>query len=338
MSTIREVAKLAGVSPATVSRVMNGEVPVADDTRRRVEEAMQQLGYRPNSFARSLASNRSDCIGLVISHLAGPFMGTLMVNLEERLRLHQKSLLVASGHNELVREQESIDFLMSRRCDGLLVQSDRLHDDALVALAAQIPLVVINRRVPGLENQCSYVDNQQGGYLATRHLIERGHRHIACITGPRWKQDATQRLAGFHQAMEEAGLSVPEGAVVEGTWQESSGREAVDTLRRRGLHFTALAVGNDDMAIGAMLHLKELGLSVPEDVSLVGFDDEVYAHYVTPGLTSVHVPVDRMAQAASGRIMSLAYDEPWQGPLCFSTHLVERGTVAPPSSAHVTPS
>ncbi|APE31047.1 hypothetical protein BOX17_08845 [Halomonas aestuarii] len=330
MSTIKEVASLAGVSPATVSRVMNGEVPVAEQTLRRVEDAMQRLGYRPNSFARSLASNRSDCIGLVISHLAGPFMGTLMVNLEEALRLRNKSLLVASGHNELIREQESIDFLMSRRCDGLLVQSDRLHDDALVALAAQIPLVIINRQVPGLEGQCSYVDNRQGGYLATRHLIEQGHRHIACISGPRWKQDATQRLAGYHQAMEEAGLSVPDAAVVEGTWQESSGREAVDILRRRGLPFTALAVGNDDMAIGAMLHLKELGLRVPEDVSLVGFDDEVYAHYVTPGLTSVHVPVDRMAQSAGSRVISMVDHAPWEGPLCFSTHLVERGTVAPP--------
>ncbi|MDI4636368.1 MULTISPECIES: LacI family DNA-binding transcriptional regulator [Halomonadaceae] len=330
MSTIKEVASLAGVSPATVSRVMNGEVPVAEKTRQRVEDAMQRLGYRPNSFARSLASNRSDCIGLVISHLAGPFMGTMMVNLEERLRLNQKSLLVSSGHNELSREMESIDFLMSRRCDGLLVQSDRLSDDALIALATEIPLVVINRLVPALASQCSYVDNQRGSYLATRHLIQQGHCHIACITGPLWKQDAAQRLAGFRQAMAEAGLQVPEAAVIEGSWQESSGRIAVDTLRQRNLHFTALAVGNDDMAIGAMMRLQALGLNVPRDVSLVGFDDEVYAHYVTPGLTSVHVPVDRMAQAASGRLLSLAYDEPWEGERCFATHLVERGTVAPP--------
>ncbi|MCW4149865.1 LacI family DNA-binding transcriptional regulator [Halomonas sp. 18H] len=330
MSTIKEVANLARVSPATVSRVMNGEVPVAQQTRQRVEDAMRHLGYRPNSFARSLASNRSDCIGLVISHLAGPFMGTLMVNLEERLRLNQKSLLVASGHDELQREQDSIDFLMSRRCDGLLIQSDRLSDETLISLAAEIPLIVINRRVPGLEAQCSHVDNRQGSYLATQHLIHNGHRHIACITGPLWKQDAAQRLAGYHQAMEEAGLAIDETAIIEGDWQERSGSHAVCTLRERGIPFTALTVGNDDMAIGAMLQMQEWGWRIPEDVSLVGFDDEVYAHFVTPGLTSVHVPVDHMAQSASAQLLSLLNGKPWEGQRCFMTHLVERGTVVPP--------
>lgn len=330
MSTIREVARLARVSPATVSRVMNGEVPVALETRQRVEDAMRHLGYRPNSFARSLASNRSDCIGLVISHLAGPFMGTLMTTLEEQLRLNEKSLLVASGHDELKREMESIDFLMSRRCDGLLIQADRVSDATMLTLSAEIPLIVINRCVEGLEDQCSHVDNRQGGYLATRHLIDQGHRHIACITGPLWKQDASQRLAGYRLAMEEAGLTINEAAVIEGNWLECSGRSAVLTLRERGVHFTALAVGNDDMAIGAMLQMQEWKWRIPEDVSLVGFDDEVYAHFVTPGLTSVHVPVDAIAKSASTQLLSLLDGQVWSGQRCFMTHLVERNTVAPP--------
>jgi len=258
-------------------------------------------------------------------------MGTLMTTLEEQLRLNQKSLLVASGHDELTREKESIDFLMSRRCDGLLIQSDRLSDDALIKLAQEIPLVVINRRIPGLEEQCSHVDNCQGSYLATRHLINNGHRHIAYITGPLWKQDAAQRLEGYRLAMEEAGLMLDEAAIIEGNWLESSGRNAVLTLRERGVRFTALAVGNDDMAIGAMLQMQEWGWRIPKDVSLVGFDDEVYAHFVTPGLTSVHVPVDAMAQSASAQLLSLLDGQPLDSQRCFMTHLVERKTVAPPS-------
>lgn len=330
MSTIKQVAERAGVSQATVSRVMNGEVRVAEATRQRVDEAMQALGYRPNSFARSLASNRSNGIGLVISHLAGAFMGRLMTSLEERMRRQDKSLLVASGHSEATCEREAIDFLLSRRCDGLLVHADVLSDEALEALGAQVPIVIVNRVVPALIDRCAHVDNVQGGYRATRHLIELGHRRIACITGPLWKQDATQRLMGYRRAMAEAGLPVDSDAIVEGDSQLPSGRHAIEVLRGREVAFTALVVGSDDMAIGAMQQLREVGLRVPEDVSLVGYDDEAYADFVTPGLTTIHVPVEEMAQAAAGRLLALTYGHAWEGRMQFPVELVERGTTAPP--------
>ncbi|WP_411161714.1 LacI family DNA-binding transcriptional regulator [Chromohalobacter sp. HP20-39] len=332
MSTIKEVAEQAGVSQATVSRVMNGEVRVAEPTRLRVEAAVAALGYHPNAFARSLASNRSHGVGLIISHLGGPFMGRLMLTLEDVLRRHDKSLLVASGRSDPEREREAARFLLARRCDGLLVHADGMSDEELEALAAQTPLVVINRLVPALSDRCVHVDNVSGGYQATRHLIEQGHRRIACITGPLWKQDATQRLMGYRRAMAQAKLAVDTDAVFEGDSLEHSGRLAVERLATRGVDYTALVTGNDEMALGAIARLRELGRSVPEEVSMVGYDDEAYARYVSPGLTTVHAPLEEMAAAAAQRLLALAYDRPWQGELRFTPWLVERGTVAPPAS------
>ncbi|RKR07652.1 LacI family transcriptional regulator [Kushneria sinocarnis] len=328
MSTIREVAELAGVSQATVSRVMSGEVPVTESTRQRVESAMQALDYAPNAFARSLASNRSQGVGLMISHLGGPFMGRMMVTLEDRLRAYDKSLLVASGRSDPERERETVRFLLARRCDGMLLHADGMGDDELAALAERLPVVILNRLVPRLAEQCVHIDNVAGGYQATRHLIGHGHRAIACITGPLWKQDATQRLMGYRRAMAEAHLAVDSDCVIEGDSTEAGGRRAVDRLEARGVACTAVVAGNDEMAVGAMARLRELGRRIPGDISVIGYDDEAYAHHLTPGLTTIHAPIEEMAEAAAARLLELTYELPWQGPLVFRPWLVERGTVA----------
>lgn len=327
MPTIREVAIRAGVSPATVSRVMKGKVPVNADTRARVEAAISAMGYAPNAFARSLASNRLGGVGLVISHLAGPFMGRVMMTLEATLRRANVSLLVASGGGEAGREQEAVDFLLGRRCDGLIVHADALADDTLTALATTTPLVVFNRQVPDIDAHCIYLDNEYGGYLATRHLLAQGHRRIACLTGPLRQQDAAGRLAGYQRALSEAGIKVDDHAILEGDFTERSGEQGMATLLAREVPITAVVVGNDDMALGAMTILRARGIAIPQAMSLVGYDNEACARHVMPALTTVHAPLEEMAQAAAERLLLLIDGASLPPSTPFMPTLIERQTV-----------
>lgn len=337
MANIRDVAKKAGVSVATVSRVMTGDAPVNEQTRRRVERAMATLDYAPNAFARSLAFNRSFSVGLLISHLAGPFIGRLLTTVETTLRDRQMSLIVASGQSDAEQEQAAIHFLLSKRCDGLLVHADGMSDAALGKLADRVPLVVLNRHVDALADQCVVADNALGGYLATRHLIDLGHQRIACLTGSLFKQDARHRLAGFQRAMDEAGLDVPEGAVVEGNFTEASGAAGVRTLHERGVAFTGLVTGNDEMAISAMGALRAQGYALPHDISVVGYDDEMYARHMVPSLTTIHAPVEEMANYGVQLITALI-DQPEEAIAHqnFPPRLVVRGSTAPPAKVDLT--
>ncbi|SPJ32079.1 LacI family DNA-binding transcriptional regulator [Kushneria phyllosphaerae] len=332
MPTIREVAAYASVSAATVSRVMKGEVPVNAETRGRVEAAIAALGYAPNAFARSLASNRMGGVGLVISHLAGPFMGRVMMTLEATLRRANVSLLVASGGGEAGREQEAVDFLLGRRCDGLIVHADALSDAMLATLAATTPLVVFNRRVLEIDAHCIYLDNECGGYLATRHLLDQGHRHIACLTGPLRQQDAAGRLAGYQRALKERGIQVDEQAILEGDFTERSGEQGMAALLARAAPITAVVAGNDDMALGAMTILRARGVAIPQTLSLVGYDNEACARHVMPALTTVHAPLEEMAQEAAERLLKLVAGASLPAPTPFMPTLIERETVGPPLS------
>ncbi|WP_457809340.1 LacI family DNA-binding transcriptional regulator [Kushneria sp. EE4] len=330
MPTIREVAARAGVSPATVSRVMKGEVRVNVETRTRVEAAISAMGYAPNAFARSLASNRLGGVGLVISHLAGPFMGRVMATLEAALRRANVSLLVASGGGEAGREQEAVDFLLGRRCDGLIVHADALSNETLAALATHTPLVVFNRLVPEIAEHCIHLDNECGGYLATRHLLDRGHRHIACLTGPLRQQDAAGRLAGYRRALREQGIEADDHAIIEGDFTERSGEQGMATLLAREMVVTAVVAGNDDMALGAMAVLRAQGISMPQTISLIGYDDEACARHVVPALTTVHAPLEEMAQNAAERLLRLIDGATPAPSSPFVPTLIERETVAAP--------
>ncbi|WP_456268494.1 LacI family DNA-binding transcriptional regulator [Kushneria sp. AK178] len=330
MPTIREVAARAGVSPATVSRVMKGEVRVNAETRSRVEAAIEALGYAPNAFARSLASNRLNGVGLVISHLAGPFMGRVMMTLEAALRRANVSLLVASGGGEAGREQEAVDFLLGRRCDGLIVHANALSNETLAGLAATTPLVVFNRQVPQIADHCIHLDNEYGGYLATRHLLDQGHRRIACLTGPLRLQDAAGRLAGYRRALSEQGIEVDDRAIVEGDFTEGSGEQGMATLLARRVPMTAVVAGNDDMALGAMAALRARGCLMPQTVSLIGYDDEACSRHVTPALTTVHAPLEEMAEAAAQRLLALIEGRTPTPASAFMPTLIERASVTAP--------
>lgn len=330
MATIREVSKYAQVSVATVSRVVNGNKWVAEATRQRVLDAMQALGYQPNSFARSLATNKSETIGMVVGDLGGPFFGEMMQYAERVIRDAGKHLIVTSGHSSLEEERDAIQFLLKRRCDALILHLDLMPDEEILELvdSETSPMILVNRLVPELADQCVCLDNEAGGYLAARHLIDLGHRRIACITGPLYKSDARDRLAGYRRALEGAGLDYDDRLVVQGDFLEPGGEVALDRLLRRDEPFTGLVVGNDLMAIGVINSLKERGLRIPEDCSLVGYDDVLMAGYLDPALTTVRVPVAEFGTAAGRLALKLGEGIDGEVRNRFQPELVERATTA----------
>lgn len=330
MATIYEVSKLAGVSLATVSRVMNASGRVSEKTRQKVLAAMELLDYRPNSIAQSLASNCSNSVGILVPELHGPFFGILVSGIEAEIREAGKHVIVTVGHSDEAKEKEGIEFLVGRRCDALVIHVDALSDDYLAELCrGKIPVVIMNRWVPGLGDHCITIENEHGGYIATRYLLEQGHRDIAYIAGPLWKRDAAQRLAGHRRALAEAGVEFNKALMVEGDFHESSGSRGMAQLLDRGAPFSAVACANDGMAAGAMKVARERGRRVPEDISIVGFDNVIIARYLYPRLSTIDFPVEDMGRMAARWILKHVYHQDGlEVTNMFEPSLVRRESVA----------
>lgn len=331
MATIYEVSELAGVSLATVSRVMNKSGRVTDKTRQKVEAAMAELGYRPNSIAQSLASNRSNSVGILVPELHGPFFGTMLSGIEAELRDAEKHVIITVGHSEEAKEQDGIEFLLSRKCDALILHVDAVSDDYLVALNdGAVPIVLINRSIAGIAGNCVNLDNEHGGYIAARSLLEIGHRSLAYISGPRWKKDASERLAGHKRALSEFGAPNVNELIVEGDFQESSGSRGMAQLLETGIPFSAVLCGNDNMAAGAVDVARENGLSIPDDISVVGFDNLIFARYIHPKLSTVDYPIIGMGQMAARIVLNTVYDiDGSEIRNVFKPKLVSRASVQP---------
>ncbi|OHU88081.1 MULTISPECIES: LacI family DNA-binding transcriptional regulator [Pseudoalteromonas] len=310
MATIYQVSELAGVSLATVSRVMNNNTRVSDKTKQKVLKAMAELGYQPNSIAQSLASNRSNSVGVLVSELHGPFFGDMMSAIEDTLRLEGKHTIITSGHSDEERECASIEFLLGRKCDALILHAEAVSDEYLLSLESRgIEFVLINRYIEQIKNRCIRLDNKQGGYLATQHLINLGHRNLAYISGPKWKQDAQERLQGHKQALADAGISFDEVLCFEGDYRQSSGSKGLDWLRAHAPEFSGVICANDEMASGVMTRARQLNLDVPSELSVVGFDNIIYASYLYPTLTTIDYPIYEMGRMAAKYILKQVYEK-----------------------------
>jgi LacI family transcriptional regulator len=330
MANIYQVAELARVSVATVSRIINNSGRVTDKTRLRVVNAMEELGYRPSSIAQALATNRTNCVGVLVSELHGPFFGDMLSALEQELRSAGKFVIVTAGHSDEAREKAGLQFLIGRQCDALIVHVEALPDQYLRDHDGNpAPLVVMNRTVPGLLDHCLTLDNEYGGYLATRYLLKMGHTRIAYISGPLSWHDASQRLAGHNRALAEAGIKPDKRLLVEGDYHETAGAEALGQLLDAGLAFTAIACGNDQMAAGVMAAARDRGLRIPEDLSIVGFDNAPISRYLHPKLSTIDYPIGEMGRMAARWVLRHVYgDERIEARRKFEPGLLERASVA----------
>ena len=329
MATIYQVSELAGVSLATVSRVINNTGRVSEKTKGKVTDAMEKLGYRPNAMAQSLASNRSNSIGVLVPELNGAFFGHLMTGVESQLRAANKHVIITASHSEEQREKDGIEFLLSRKCDALILHVEALSNAYLIELAkGDVPIFILNRWIEGLEDKCIYLDNKIGGYLAAKTVLGKGHTQIAYITGQEWKTDSNDRLFGHKAALEEAGIEFDEELLFHGNFVHESGSHGLTELLHRGKPFTALVCANDEMASGAMTTARKLGMNLPKDLSIVGFDNLVYASYLYPTLTTINYPIQQMAKSAANLVLREVYERAnLDVQHQFTPKLVERNSV-----------
>lgn len=327
--TLEMVARAAGVSPSTVSRILNGTAVVSDEKKAAVDEAVARLGFVPNPMARGLAGGRTLSVGVVTQAIDSPFYGGALRGVEDELSRAGYSPLFVSGHWNATQEARSIEVLRSRRVDGIIVLTGRLSDAALATFAQSLPIVVTGRNLqaPGL--YALNFDNFEGGRLATHHLLSLGHRRIAFIAGDNRHPDAKERQRGYRAALEAAGIAFDPALVMPGQYHEDSGRMAVERLLDSRAGFTAIFAANDQMAFGARLALHKRKLRVPEDVSLVGFDDLFSAEYTVPPLSTVHHPVYELGQiAASAMLQMLAGEDP-EGTLPAPRFIVRESASGP---------
>lgn len=333
--TLEEIARAAGVSPSTVSRILNGTVRVSDAKQRAVEEAIARFNYRPNALARSLASGKTDTIGVLTQTVASPFYAEWLRGIEDALQDPRLTPLFVSSRWNLAEERTRLEQFVARRVDGIIVLHAQLDEASLLDFSRQTPLVVLGRSLETHATLASVpIDNVQGARDATRHLIALGHRDIAFIAGPPSHIDATERLAGYRMALEEADIAFNPALVEQGDYVETGGVTAMERLLTRGVKFSAVFCANDQTAYGARLVLYRLGLRVPDDISLVGFDDVPTTQYTTPPLTTVRQPIYQMGRQAADMIVRLIRNEPVT-PAAIPLELVVRETTrqfAPPTA------
>ena len=309
--TLDMVARHAGVSPSTVSRILNGTATVSAEKQQAVDDAIRTLGFRPNPVARGLAGGRTLSVGVMTQTISSPFYGEALHGIEDKLEAAGYIPLFVSGHWQEPEERKALEALMSRRVDGLIVLAGRLPNEALQAYAQDVPMVVVGRQIAGPRLFSFGFDNRAGAGIATRHLIEAGHTRIAFISGDPAHEDALERLSGYREALEQAGLAFDPALVVPGDYTEAGGLLAVNRLLDAGRPFTAIFAANDQTAIGAALGLYRRQVRVPDDVSLVGFDDLAPAKFSIPPLTTVRQSVYELgAEAATAMLALLAGQAP----------------------------
>lgn len=308
MVTLVEVAQEAGVSPSTVSRILSGTANVSQRKRHAVEEAIRKLNYQPNIIAKGLVRGLTMSIGVLTQDISSPFYNDALLGVQEALQGTDYVPVFVDGHWDSKDEETALQRLMGR-VDGLIIMGGSLAEDTLTRLAESMPIIAIGRKIPDRENHSLILDN----YWATRklmdYLFELGHTRIAHIAGPKDHPDAIERLHAYRDALEAANLDQDERLLVEGDYHESAGLIGVATLLESRVMFTAIFAANDQMAYGARLALYRRGIRVPEEVSLVGFDDSKTSEYFSPPLTTVRQPMHELGRQAAEGLLALINGE-----------------------------
>lgn len=330
MATMKDVARVAGVSTSTVSHVINGDRFVSEAVREKVLQAVKQLNYAPSALARSLKINQTRTIGMLLTASSNPFYAEVVRGVERSCYERGYSLILCNTEGDPERMSRSLETLLQKRVDGLLLmcsESSALSPD-IMGRYPSLPTVMMDWAP---FEGCGGVikDNSlQGGEIATRYLITQGYRRIACITGPLDKTTAHNRLEGYRKAMDDAGLPRPSFYEVSGDFEFASGYQAMQQLLRLELPPEAVFACNDAMAVGVYRALHQAGLSIPEDVAVMGYDDIELARYLSPPLTTIQQPKDELGELAIDTLLYRMTD-PYSPPnvLTLTPELAVRESV-----------
>lgn len=337
--TIRDVAKAAGVSVTTVSRVLNRYADVSAKTRQKVLRVIEELGYQPNAVARGLVKKRTRTIGLVVSDLTKSrsghhFMFDVLIGVNDRAQAYGYDVILFSTSPTAQEKTSYLDFVRQRRVDGVIVMGIRLNDPYTEEIVrSSIPSVLID--VMRTSKTCSYVttDNIAGARMATEYLLRLGHRHIGMVNGHRQADVSLQRLAGYQQALRDAGLPYRESYVYDGAFEQADGAKGTAELLSRHPEITAIFFASDLMAIGGMHQVESEGKSVPEDLSIVGFDDIDLATLVRPPLTTIRQHRYEMGETAVDTLVRMLDEGDVGRGIVLAPELIVRESARPLETA-----
>lgn len=297
-ATIRDVAREAGVSHQTVSRVINGSADVLPETRARVEQAIETLGFRPSAIARSMAQGRTQTLACIAPNLTDYTLASVIEGAELEARQHGYFLLSSSAANPEAFQELVEELVGHRRVDGLIIINPYV-DERYQSVPENFPVVFVGARARD-KSFCSVsLDDEKAAYDATRHLLELGHRKIAMVTGPMAEDCCTDRSNGYTRALEAAGLPVDWGLIIEGDWSATSGQDALLALAEEGNLPSAIFAQNDRMALGVLHTARDMGLKIPEQLAVIGVDDMPLSSYFDPPLTTMHQDMPRIGQEAT---------------------------------------
>jgi len=304
--TIKDVARKAGVSPSTASRVAGNYGYVSEKNRRKVLSAVRDMGYRPNAIARSMVTKATQTIGLVVTDILNPFFAHLTRGIEEITWQAGYTLILANTDEDIKHEEAVLHALQEKQVDGLIIIPASSNPSALLVnlYESGTPIVLLDRMVKDLSTDVILVDNEHGAYLAVSHLLEMGHRRIAMVIDNLDISTNTERLIGYRKALKEWDVPVVEELVQSCQYTQQSAYLIVKNMLAQTEAPTALFTANNFLTIGALQALRELELNIPQDISLVGFDDLEWIGLNSPGLTTVAQPMHEMGRVAAQRLIS----------------------------------
>ncbi|HEY3700270.1 MAG TPA: LacI family DNA-binding transcriptional regulator [Spongiibacteraceae bacterium] len=332
MSSIKDVARLAGVSIATVSRTLAEPEKVSEATQRKVQTAIRRSGYVRNELARSFRMQRTQTILVLLPDIGNPFYSLIVQGMEEIAQRYGFRILLGDMQNRAGGEAKYLQTVSQRQVDGVISLGSTLPAIPQRKGSARIPLIMACEYLHDDAVTSVSIDNVAAAQLATQHLLDHGHTRIAFINGPATTPLSKDRLLGYRRALKRAGLSGDKALIVRGDFSLASGERAARELLESKARFSAIFAASDAMAIGAIKELRARGKRVPHDISIVGFDDIEFAQYVEPPLTTIHQPRREIGRAAMQQMLSElgAPVKPMQRQLVLEHHLVARGSSVPP--------
>jgi LacI family transcriptional regulator len=332
ITTMHDVAKRAGLSISTVSHVINNSRAVSIESRQRVMSAMEELGYKPNALARSLRRRKSNTLGMIMPDSSNPFFAEVARAIEDASFAKNYSVILCNSDGDLEKQQAYTNVLIENRVAGILFVAAGISTELVNDLEQRrVPLVVVDREVPGAEVDTVMTNHAQGGFLATQHLIDLGHGRIACIAGNSEVSPSAERLTGYQRAIEENNLAYDDRLVVKGDFQYESGYQATTRLLALEDPPSAVFACNDLMAVGCISAARQFGLRVPDELSVVGFDNVRLASFTNPPLTTIAQPIAEIGTLATRMLLErmLDLESPPRFKRLDTILCVRRSTAAP---------